>query len=77
MTLILGMSKADGSWQSSDYRVTNARTGELIDDASMEFFCESTTTSLLGGPIALMAYTASELRMAHWSVTSRSYGAIA
>jgi hypothetical protein len=37
MTLILGMSKAEGIYMSTDYRVTDARTGEVIDDASTKF----------------------------------------
>lgn len=34
MTLILGMSKPEGIYLSVDYRVTDSRTGALIDDAS-------------------------------------------
>jgi hypothetical protein len=35
MTLILGMVKAEGVY-SVDYRVTDQRTGEVIDDAAVK-----------------------------------------
>jgi hypothetical protein len=34
MTLILGMSKPEGIYHSVDYRVTNTRACQLIDDAA-------------------------------------------
>jgi hypothetical protein len=37
LTLILAMSKAEGVYMSVDYRVTNMRTGQLLDDASVKF----------------------------------------
>ena len=37
MTLLLGMSKPEGIYMSADYRVTDARTGKLIDDSSVKF----------------------------------------
>jgi hypothetical protein len=37
VTLLLGFIKADGIYVSADYRVTNVRTGALIDDASVKF----------------------------------------
>ena len=37
MTLILGMSKPEGIYLSVDYRVTNQKTHELIDDESVKF----------------------------------------
>ena len=37
LTLLLGMSKAEGIYMSADYRVTDARSGRLIDDASTKF----------------------------------------
>jgi hypothetical protein len=56
VTLILGMSKPEGIYLSVDYRVTDARTGKLIDDA--------TTKNLNiyyppfdSGPKVLMAFT--------------------
>jgi hypothetical protein len=56
MTLILGMSKQDGIYMSVDYRVTNERTGKVIDDKapkllSMTFPPDQT------GPHALFGYT--------------------
>jgi hypothetical protein len=56
MTLILAMSKADGFYISTDYRVTNARTGGLIDDASVKFLTVHYPPDL-GGPRAVFAYT--------------------
>ncbi len=37
MTLILGMSKAEGIYLSADYRLTDARTGKTVDDQSVKF----------------------------------------
>lgn len=37
MTLVLTMMKADGIYMSTDYRVTNARTRRVIDDAAVKF----------------------------------------
>ena len=56
MTLILGMSKDEGIYLSTDYRVTDARTGELIDDASTKFL-HALYPPLKSGPSALIAYT--------------------
>jgi hypothetical protein len=56
MTLILGMSKPEGIYLSADYRVTDSRTGKLIDD-------ESTKSLLLyypplvGGPKVLLGFS--------------------
>jgi hypothetical protein len=44
MTLILGMSKPEGVYLSSDYRVTDARSGKLIDDASVKFLSWASTS---------------------------------
>lgn len=35
--LILGMSKREGIYLSVDYRVSNSKTSEVIDDASVKF----------------------------------------
>ena len=37
MTLILSMSKDEGVYLSVDYRVANASTGEVEDDAAVKF----------------------------------------
>lgn len=56
MTLILGMSKAEGIYMSTDYRVTDARSGRLVDDASVKFLTVHYPPDN-GGPKALLAYT--------------------
>ena len=56
MTLILGMSKAAGIYLSVDYRVTDHRTGRVIDDASVKFLTAHYPPDKLG-PKALIAYT--------------------
>jgi len=56
MTLIVGMSKAEGIYMSTDYRVTDARTGKLIDDSSVKFLSVRYPPDD-GGPTALFAYT--------------------
>jgi len=56
MTLILGMSKAEGIYMSTDYRVTDARSGSLVDDASIKFLTVHYPPHE-GGPKALLAYT--------------------
>lgn len=53
MTLILGMSKAEGIYMSVDYRVT--RRGRLVDDASVKFL--SIHHPPEGGPRSILAYT--------------------
>jgi hypothetical protein len=53
VTLILGVSKAEGIYMSTDYRVTDGRSGRLIDDASIKFL----TVHYPGEPKALLAYT--------------------
>lgn len=50
------MSKADGVYMSTDYRVTNAVTGKLIDDDSVKFLTIHYPPDE-GGPTVLMAYT--------------------
>lgn len=55
MTLILGMSKADGIYMSTDYRVTTGRTGKVVDDAAPKFLHVHYPPE--GGPRALLAYT--------------------
>ena len=56
MTLILGMSKAEGIYLSVDYRVTNSQTGETLDDASVKFLTVRYPPDK-EGPNALLAYT--------------------
>jgi hypothetical protein len=56
VTLILGMSKPDGIYLSVDYRVTNSRTGRLLDDASVKHL-QVTYPPDKTGPRALLAYT--------------------
>lgn len=55
VTLILGMSKADGIYMSTDFRVSDARTGELVDDGSVKFLTVHYPPE--GGPRALFGYT--------------------
>jgi hypothetical protein len=50
------MSKPDGIYLSVDYRVTNSRTGGLIDDASVKHL-QVTYPPDKAGPRALLAYT--------------------
>lgn len=56
MTLILGMSKPDGIYMGVDYRVTNALTGTVVDDATVKFLMIHYPPDK-GGPKALLAYT--------------------
>jgi hypothetical protein len=56
MTLILGMSKPEGIYLSVDYRITNTRTHELIDDASIKNLTIH-YPPLDGGPKALVGFT--------------------
>jgi hypothetical protein len=56
MTLILGMSKAEGIYLSVDYRVTDARSGRAHDDPAIKFLSVRYPPDL-NGPIALFAYT--------------------
>lgn len=54
MTLILGMSKAEGVYLSVDYRVT--RSGDVIDDDAVKSL-DIKYPPYKGGPRALMAFT--------------------
>src|ERR671933_450420 len=56
MTLILGMVKPEGTYLSVDYRVTDRRTGRVIDDAAVKFL-SVTYPPAEGGPRALFAFT--------------------
>ncbi len=56
MTLILAMSKPEGVYMSVDYRVTDMRSGRLVDDASIKFLPIRYPPDK-GGPRALLAYT--------------------
>jgi len=60
MTLVIGMSKADGAYMSTDYRVT--RAGVHVDDEEVKLLVVSYPPSE-GGPRALFGYTGlAELR---------------
>ncbi len=56
MTLIIGMSKADGIYLSVDCRVTDLRSGRLVDDAATKFLTVLYPPDQTG-PRALFAYT--------------------
>lgn len=56
MTLILGMSKAEGIYMSSDYRVTDLRTRKVLDDSSVKFL-EAHYLPDKTGPKVLFGYT--------------------
>jgi hypothetical protein len=56
VTLILGMSKPEGIYLSVDYRVSNSRTREVIDDESVKFLTVYYPPEHVG-PKALIAYT--------------------
>jgi len=56
MTLLLGMSKAEGIYMSTDYRVTNARSGTLIDDSAIKFLTVHYPPDG-AGPKVLFGYT--------------------
>lgn len=56
MTLILGMSKPEGIYMCVDYRVTDLRTGAIVDDAAAK--CLTVHYPPLGGGTkALFAFT--------------------
>lgn len=54
MTLILGMSKAEGIYMCTDYRLT--RAGAIIDDATVKFLTVH-YPPFEGGPKALVSFT--------------------
>jgi hypothetical protein len=56
VTLILGMSKAEGIYLSVDHRVTDSRTGRKLDDASVKFLTVHYPPEKEGAK-ALLAYT--------------------
>jgi hypothetical protein len=56
MTLILGMSKPEGIYMSSDYRVTRYPDGKLVDDASVKFLTVTYPPDKVG-PTALFGYS--------------------
>lgn len=56
MTLILGMSKAEGIYLSADHRITEYPSGRLVDDASTKFLTVHYPPDK-EGPKALLAYT--------------------
>ena len=55
MTLVLGMSKREGIYLSADYRVTDLRSGRLVDDASVKHLTVHYPPE--GGPKVLFAYS--------------------
>jgi hypothetical protein len=57
VTLILGMSKPEGIYLSVDYRVTDYRTGRLIDDASIKSLTIHYPPLAKGGPKVLLGFT--------------------
>jgi hypothetical protein len=56
MTLIIGMSKAEGIYMCVDYRVTDARSGRTLDDAAPKHL-QVHYPPLENGPKALFGYT--------------------
>ena len=56
MTLILGMVKAEGVYLSTDYRVSDSRTGRLVDDGEAKFFSIQ-FPPIESGPRGVLAYT--------------------
>ena len=56
MTLILGMVRPEGLYLSVDYRVTDSRTGCVVDDAVTKHL-RLQYPPVEGGPQALMAFT--------------------
>lgn len=55
--MILGMSKPEGIYLSVDYRVTDARTQALVDDASVKSLTVHYPPLDNGGPKVLMGFT--------------------
>jgi hypothetical protein len=56
MTLILGMSKPEGIYVCVDYRITDARTSAIVDDAATKCLTVH-YPPLPGGTKALLAFT--------------------
>lgn len=56
MTLIMGMSKAEGIYMSVDHRVTNGQTGAILDDAAPKHLTVYYPPAG-EGPKALFGYT--------------------
>jgi hypothetical protein len=56
MTLIIGMSKAEGIYMCVDYRVTDGRSGRTLDDAAPKHL-QVHYPPLDNGPKALFGYT--------------------
>src|ERR1035441_5617819 len=57
VTLIIGMSKPEGIYLSVDYRVTNARTREIINNTSIKSLAIHYPPVDNGGPKVLLAFT--------------------
>jgi hypothetical protein len=56
MTLIMGMSKAEGIYLSADFRVTEYPSGRIVDDAATKFLTIHYPPDQ-AGPKAVLAYT--------------------
>jgi hypothetical protein len=56
VTLILAMSKPEGIYMSVDFRVSDSKTRECLDDASVKFLTVQYPPDV-GGPTAVFAYT--------------------
>lgn len=56
VTLILGMSQPEGIYLSVDYRVTDSRSGRILDDSTTKHLTIHYPPAE-GGPRALVAYT--------------------
>lgn len=56
VTLILGLSQPEGIYLSVDYRITDSRSGSVIDDAATKHLTIH-YAPIEGGPRALLAYT--------------------
>ena len=57
MTLIIGMSKPEGIYLSVDYRVTNTRTREIINNTAIKSLAIHYPPMDNGGPKVLLAWT--------------------
>jgi hypothetical protein len=56
VTLILGMSKPEGIYMSVDFRLSDSKTRECLDDASVKFLTVQYPPDE-GGPTAVFGYT--------------------
>ena len=56
MTLVIAMSKPEGIYMSADYRITDSRSGRLVDDASVKFLTAKYPPHGVG-PTVLFGYS--------------------